>query len=870
MTPPRVPRTLVRWCASREDRAVIVGDLDEEFAQRAVSSQAAARRWYWTQSLASIPAAVALRWRRANVLGDLGGDVRRATRVLRRQPGFAAAAILTMALGAGITTGVSSIVEAVLLRPLPYGNGDRVYAVQERDPGRGGTNVSWADFLDLSERLRAFSAIAGYQGGSRTLTGAGAVERLPAVFVTRAFFDVLGVAPALGRGFVDGDARPGAASVVVLSDAFWRRRLNADPAAIGRQITLSGDPFTIVGVLPRAFLFPPRADPDLWMPLVPSRPQRERHYLHFLDVVAATRPGVSAAIAADDLREAARAWNHNGEAFHAATALRIVALRDDMVASVRPALLVLLGAALLVLLAAAANVSGLVLARASGRSRELGVRAALGATTFRLVRQLIVEALCLAALGSGLGLLLGHWAVSTFAAMTPDRVRAVLPYANQLTVSPRAATFSLLLTALAVVIASIAPAFQKARRTNPLVTGVRVTAGRAETRVRSVLVAAQLALAVVLVAGAALVGRSVLALTRVSPGFDMNGVAAGRVSLAPSRYATRDQTIAGVDRILDSVRAVPGVSGAELINQLPLTGRGNTGDFTIIGRATTTPSNPLIRDVSPGYFALMRIPIVEGRSIRASDTRAAPRVVVVNRTLARFYFPEGDAIGHRIQYDFFDGRPEWTIVGIAGDEQFDALDRPMAPVVYFPFAQDAAGGFSLVVRAAAPEAAGDAIRKAVAAVDPEAPLFGFTTLERIASESNAMFLRALVTRLLTWFSIAALILGAVGVYGVLSESMTSRTREIGVRMALGATRGGIARLVLVTGVSPSLIGLVGGVVLTAAAAPALRSLLFGVTLLDAPTIAIVTLLLAVATLAACAIPAWRAARLPVTTALRQD
>ena len=261
---PRIPRTLVRWLAAREDRAVIIGDLDEGFAQRSATSPARARAWYWSQAFASLPAAIGLRWRRAALMADLGGDVRRALRLLRRQPGFAAAAIVTMALGAGSTTGVVSVVEAVLLRPLPYANGNRVAVLQEIDSVRRGGSMSWSDYLDLSARLHAFAAIAGYSGGSRTLTGEGAPERLPAIEVTPTFFDVLGVRPAMGRGFVPSDAVRGAAPVVVISDGAWMRRLGSDPAAVGRTITLSGVPHTIIGVLPATFVFPPRADPELW------------------------------------------------------------------------------------------------------------------------------------------------------------------------------------------------------------------------------------------------------------------------------------------------------------------------------------------------------------------------------------------------------------------------------------------------------------------------------------------------------------------------------------------------------------------------------------------------------------------------------
>ena len=470
----------------------------------------------------------------------------------------------------------------------------------------------------------------------------------------------------------------------------------------------------------------------------------------------------------------------------------------------------------------------------------------------------------------GFGLLVGSWGVTTFSTITPARFRLILPYADHLTVSARAAVLSVALTVAAVIIASLAPALRAARRTNPLATGVRATAGRAETRLRRALVTAQIALAVVLLAGATLIGRSVLNLMRVSPGFEIDGLAAGRVSL-PARYDGRRDAMAAVaDRLLERVRTTPGIIGAAVINQMPLTGAGHSGDFRIVGRATTASLNPLIRDVSPGYFALLRLPVFEGRTFLPSDTRGSQRVVAVNRTLARHYFPEGDAIGQRIVYEFFDGRPEWTIVGVVGDEQFGELDRPMAPVVYFPFAQDPEPAFSIVVRASRPDAAGGSLRAAVAAVDPELPVYGVRTFEQAASESNAMFLRALVMRLLAWFSLAAVLLGAIGVYGVLSEAMTARTCEIGVRMALGATRVGIARLVFTAGAIPALIGLAAGAALTAAAAPALRSLLFGVTLLDIPSMAAVAGLLGAVTLVACAVPAWRAVRVPVTTALRSE
>ena len=866
MTPPRLPRWLLRRAAPPEDRAALIGDLDEEFRGRSTHPAL----WYWCQALASIPAALRLRWQRAAPATDLPGDFRRALRMIRRQPAFAGAAIATMALGAGITTAVVSIAEALLVRPLPYDNAERVLVIKEHDLSRQGRGFSWADFLELSHALPTFSTIAGYSGTSRTLTGLGPAERIPAIEITPAFLDVVGVRPSLGRAFTDADAVSGAEWVVMLSDSAWRRRFNADPDVIGRSIALSGVRHAIVGVLPSGFVFPPRGNPELWLPLRPSRAQQERPYLHFLDLIGARRPDVTLAAVTEDLRRQSRTWNQSGHGWHASVSLAAVPLRTDMVAGVRPALFVMLGAAFLVLLASAINVTGLVLARASARTREVGVRTALGASRWRIARQLGMEAVTIAAAGSGFGLILGHWAVTVFSATTPARFRAMLPYADQLGVSVPVAAFSVAVTVFAVLAAGLVPAFRLGGPSNPLLLGSRSTAGRAEMRLRRTLVAAQIALAAVLLMGAALIGRSVLNLTRVSPGFEIEGLVAGRVNLPVGRENTPEAIVRAADRILESVRAVPGIEGAEAINQLPLSGRSNTGDFSVVGRVSTPSSDPLIRDVTPGYFRLMGIPIVEGRGILPSDTRKSPRVVVINQTLARIAFADRPPIGQRIVFQFFSGRPEWTIVGIVGDEQFEALDRPMSAVVYFPFAQDPEAGFNIVVRAAAPESVMPAMRAAVAAVEPELPLYGLQTLARTAADSNAMFLRSLVTRLLALFALAAVLLAGVGVYGVLSESIGARVKEIGLRLALGATRGQIARAVVGTGLAPALAGLLAGLAGAAAAGPLLRTLLFGVAPLDVASFVGVAALLAIVAVLACAVPTWRAVRVSVATALRQE
>ena len=870
MIPPRLPRWMISRLAPSEDRDIIVGDLDEEFRQRAREGRSASA-WYWKETLASIPAALRLRWRRAGVAQDIGGDLRRAIRLLWRRPGFTAAALITLAFGAGITTAVASICEAMLVRPLPYANADRIVYLREHDPTRQGPNLSWPDFYELASGLRSFAAVGAMSDGSRTLSGVGPAERLRAIEITPSLFTVLGVVPALGRTFSDADGVRGAPSAVILSHTAWRRRFGGDPAAVGRTVVLSGAPFTIVGVLPASFVFAARANPELWLPLRPSQAQLTRADVHWLDVLAVRRAEVTAAAAAEELRVQSDRWQHSGAAWHASTTLQTLGLRDEMVAGVRPSLMLLLGAALLVMLAAAVSVSGLVLARAAARATDMQLRTALGAGRWRIVRQLTIEALTIAVPGAALALILASWTVRFFDVTTRIPFRDTLPFADRFSVSPLAAAASAASTIVVVLVAGLIPLLRGWRPDTAFTTGARSTAGRAETRVRGLVVAAQIALAVVLLAGAALVGRSVLNLSRVYPGFDIDGLLTGRLSLPDTpRYQSRDGMVQAVDRVLERVRGVPGVSSAEAINRLPLGGRSYTSDLRIVGRGQQVNVNALIRDVTPGYLAKMGIPLVAGRAIDATDTGSSERVVVVNAMLARVAFGDRNPIGERIVVQLLDGKAAWTIVGVVGDEQFDTLDKPMAPVVYVSFAQNPVPAFSLVIRTTAPQAVAMPVRAAITDVDPTLPLYAVQTLAASVASSNAVFLRTLVMRLLVWFSVAALLLGGVGVYGVLAEAVTARTREIGIRLALGATGPDVARLALRIGLAPAAIGGVCGFILAAIAAPSARTLLFGVAPLDLPSLAAVALVVAAVALAACALPARRAARLPAVTALRHE
>ena len=757
-------------------------------------------------------------------LEELGRDVRVGLRMLRTAPGFAGVAILTLALGIGANTAIFSIVNAVLLRPLPYAEPDRLVHIFEFDDTQSTTrNASWPEYLDWRERNRTFDEIAGYDGGSRTLTGVYGADRVPVAQVTGNFFRTLGVNPYLGRTFENGEDGAAAARLVLLTFQSWQRRFGANASIVGEALALNGLPYTVVGVLPVDFEFSLRGTAELYLPVQVSAVQLEQRSIHWIDLIGRVRNGVSTEAAQADLSRLASVTAADVGEWHAGVSEIVVPLRDEMVAGVRPALLVLLAAVGVVLLVTCANVAGLMLARSALRARELGIRAALGAGRRRLLQQLLTESLLLAGLGGAVGVVMGSWGLTALLAVIPEHQRLALPHLRELSLDGTMIGVAFGVTVLTGLLVGLIPAW--------IAAGADIhktlrQGGRSSTRgwrgARPALVGAEVMLAAVLMAGAGVLGKSLVRLLQVTPGFNPNGVLTMTINPTGGFQAV-EQLLTFHGDFLQRVSALPGVEGAATINELPFSGSGNSGSFTVEGEpllgGETTPEVHL-RTVSTDYFRVLGVPLVTGRAIDGRDAVGAPPAVLVNQTLAERYFPARGPLGRRIVFSPLDRRPVWEIVGVVGDERFEGPDQAITPVVYFPYQQRPDEAFSVVVRTQIPPLSLiGAVRAEAAALDPDLPVYDFSTMNMIAASSTAVLLRRYVLLLVGGFAAIALLLAAVGLYGVMSQSVVERTREIGVRVALGADRGVVVRMIVRQGMAPALAGLLAGI---AAASVALR------------------------------------------------
>ena len=871
MTPPRLARRLLHSLLPALDRDVVVADLDEEFS-RAIAprrSRLGARLWYWRQVMSSLPGAAKLRARFP--WSDFARDTSHGLRLLRRNPAFALTAVLTLALGIGATSAVFTVANAVLVRPLPYAEPDRLVAVMESERSRPSAsgNVSWPDFLDYQAQNQTLSGLAGYTGGSRTLTMPGAApERVRAVMVTDNFFDVLGVTPALGRALRPDDMPAGAAPVVILSDAAWRLRFASDPSIVGRAIDLNGRPTTVVGVLPRDFEFTLRGRAELWLPVQPSQAQVERKFFHWMDAVGRLRPGVTREQAEADLDRIARGFAAIDPQYHGGTGVRTPPLRERAVGNVKPLMLILTAASALVLLVACANIAGLLLARNAVRGAEMSVRTAMGAGRARLFRQMLAENIALAVPGGLLGIAAGQWMMQALVAAIPAAERARLPHIASLGLDWRAVTITAGLTIVASLIFGLAPAWLSARREH--LGSMRGVAGPGarEMRVQSSLIALQVALAVVLLVGAGLMARSLIRLLDVSPGFDADRVLSASVALPVSGETTRAQVAVEHGELLARLRALPGVTGAATIDRLPLTGSGSTGSVSLIGDPARRETPAELRVISRGYFETMGVRLVRGRDFGSADIEGAPLTVIVNERLAAAAF-DGDPIGRRVTFPFTPGM-DFLVVGIAGNERVNAIDVEPGPVLYFPFTQEADNQFTIVLRTDGdPGLLAAPARAAIARHSAAAPIFAMMTMEELLGASEPVFQRRSVLTLMSGFALAALLLAAIGLYGVLAQMVARRRREIGVRLALGARGGSIAASVVRKVILALAGGLSAGLIGSLFLGRALESLLFGIRPFDPATIASVVAALAAAAALACLIPIRRAVSVDPMEALRE-
>ena len=802
-------------------------------------------------------------------------DLRYAVRSLMRRPAFAAVVVLTLALGIGANTAIFSVVNAVLLRPLPYADPERLVMAWGRYPEFGRTSTSLPDFVDWKAGATSFAQMAALHNSVFNLTGDGEPEQLTADRVSANFFPTLGVRPQLGRTFLPEEEKVGGDDdVVVLSHAFWQRRFGGDPRIVGREVTLSGRPFTVIGVAPRDFRF--LRDVDVWAPARLDTAGNRR--AEYLTVFGRLKPGVTVQQAGAELAGVVKRLGEQYPETNGTIQSEVIGMKDDLVGDVRPALLVFTGAVGLVLLIACANVANLLLARAAAREREVAVRIALGAGSGRLVRQLLTESVVLSVIGGAAGLVLASLAVSSLRASGTE----ILPRLGEVRVDVVVALFALLLAVVTGLLFGLAPALRLRGGSggalhdalhDALREGARGAGGGAVTRLRNALVLGEVAVAVVLLVGAGLLIRSFDKLNRVDPGFNPRGVLTYGVILPRARYGDVAAVPAVYDRLLERTRQIPGVRHAAVSTTLPMEGTGYW-TFNIEGKQAVEggPGQDLQPfDVSPEYFRALGIPLRSGRLIEPTDAPGAPRVAVVNEELVKRYFAGKDPIGARITY----GNPEdtaavwWTVVGVVGTVAQEGLKAKPYAQMYRPIAQAPSRGLWVSMRTAGdPLAAATAARAALKAVDAELPLNDMQTMEQRVADSLAQP-RVSVT-LLSVFAAVALALAAVGIYGVVSYAVAQRTREIGIRMALGAKAGDVLRLVVRQGMLPAVAGLALGLAGALAATRAMASLLYGVEAADPMTFALVAVFLAAVALVATYVPARRATRVAPTEALRYE
>ena len=794
-------------------------------------------------------------------------DLRFGWRMLRSQPAFSLAAICALALGIGATTLIFSVVNAVLLRPLPYHDGDRLVRIEERHQHGTPSNVSYANFRDLGEQTVALEQIAASRFWTANLTGDGEPERVNSALVSASFFHALGVAPLAGRTFLREEDQPNGAPVVVLSHRLWQRRYGGDPQIIGKTIRVSDVERTVIGVMPPSFQFP--TNTELWTPLVADGPLRDNRRSHLLAVIARLKRGATLEQARADLAVAAARIEHAYPGVDPHLGLGALPLQERMVSGMRQALWALLAAVGCLLLIACANVANLLLARAAAREKEMALRAALGAGRLRLLRQLLTESMLLAALGGAVGWLIAHWGAKLIATLDPF----ALPRINEVTVDGRVLGFALLATLVTGLLFGIAPALQLPQRTlhSALKEGGRSTTGAQRRRLRHALVVAEVALALIVLVGAGLLFNSFWRLLRVEHGFDPQNVITFNLFLSPTRYAEGAQQTNFLQQVLERVNTVPGVRAAGMTSTVPLTG-GPATDFDIVGRppfaAGQEPSAD-IRIVDPQYFRAMSIPLRAGRFFAASDTATAPRVMIVNETLARRFFPDENPLGRRITMKDWGPPLTGEIVGVVGDVRENRLDAAPLPEIYWPYPQFPSLFNTLMVKAEQdPLQLVAAVKAQIWAVDREQPIARIATMDEVVAASVAA--RRFNLWLFGAFAVCALLLAAIGIYGVISYGVAQRTHEIGVRMALGARRGDVLRLIVGQGLTLTGTGIALGWLAALVLTRWLKTLLFEVSATDTLTFAVIALLLVFVSLLACFLPARRAARVDPMVALRHE
>jgi putative ABC transport system permease protein len=797
-------------------------------------------------------------------------DLRFALRLLRKNPGFSAVAILVLALGIGANTAIFTIVNAALLRPLPYREPDRLFAFNSTEVKRGreSNTVAPADFLVWAEQAQSFEQLAALDAAAYNVRVGENLYRQFGAQVTENFLPMLGVAPQWGRAFAHSDYEAGSARVVILSYGFWEGVLNSDPAAVGKPLVVDGEPNIIVGVMGPAYRFPLRV--DLYRPLLRD-PEYARIRRPFWYAFARLKPSVSFEQASAEMDTIARRIAEDYLPTNAGVGVRLVPMHQKVVQGVRPALVIFQAAVGLVLLIACANVGNLLIARASGRRREMALRVAVGATGARLARQLMVESLVLAAAGAVAGLFAAAWSLDWLVSQLPVGLSfgEWMVNSQDVRIDGKALGFTVVCAGLTAILFGMAPAFEARRMqiSDALKHGTR--------RIQGALVVAEIALAMVLMTAAGLLAQAFLRFQSLDPGYNPDRLVHARVALNPSMFASAEQRNQFVEQVLERTRSLPGISSAAMINGLPLSGIGAHFSFTIEGHPPPPPEQMPDTDlhvVTPDFFTTLETPLRRGRFFDMRDLDTAPGVVIVSDAFAKKWFPAEDPLGKRIRVNWQGMKFPMEIVGVVGDVRYSALETEAAPMLYGFYRQPPWRRLELrevVARARIePRAFLTALRTQISSINRDIPVYAVGVMDRDldASLDRPRF----AARIMGFFAIAALALAALGLYGVLAYAVNQRTREFGIRMALGADRVRLLRMVIREGAAMAIIGVTLGIVGSIGAARFLAKLLAGADAADAATLAIVSTVLITVAIAASYLPARRATRVDPMIALRHE
>ncbi|HKS41431.1 MAG TPA: ABC transporter permease [Blastocatellia bacterium] len=795
-------------------------------------------------------------------------DIRYGVRTLFKNPGFTAIAVIALALGIGANSAIFSVVNAVLLRPLPFDQPEQLVLVWEKRPalGRVRNPASPPDFVDWRAQNQVFEDMAAFVGRGFNLTGGDEAERIDGAAVSPSMFQILRAQPRIGRAFQDDEDKPGQDSVVILSNGVWQRRFGASPDIVGKTVKLNDQSYTVIGVMPADFIFP-NSRTEVWVPLTLSQEELNNRGGHSLNVAARLKQGVTLEQAQENMNTIASNLEQQYQV-NTGHGVNVFQLYEEVVANARPALFVLLGAVALVLLIACANIANLLLARGSTRQKEIAIRTALGARRGRIVRQLLTESVLLALAGGLIGTLLALQGLSLLLAIGADSI----PRVKEIKLDTTVLAFTLVVSFVTGLLFGIIPALQtsKPNLNESLKEGGRsASASFSRNRVRSLFVIAEVAICLVLLISAGLMIKSFTRLTSIGTGFNSENVLTVNVALASSKYKEDQQVTSFYQQTLERISALPGVKSSATVAALPLFGGFGSRYFGIEGRPPQPPGqgyNANVNVSSPGYFQTMNIPLIAGRDFDERDVMKAPEVTIINQEMARRYWPDEDPIGKRLAV----GNGPWrTVVGVVGDVKQAALDVETRPEMFWPYYQMGLTFATIVVRTTnEPEAMTAAVRSEIQAIDKDLPVYKIKTMDQIVSESVSS--GRLNMLLLGTFGGLALVLAAVGLYGVMSYSVTQRTREIGIRMALGANSKDVMKLVVGQGVMLTLIGVAVGLGAAVGLTRLMSSLLYGVSATDAVTfIAISVLLTGVASLASY-IPARRATKVDPMVALRYE